>query len=198
MVDPIFWLGLSLLLVAFSLTVFLIAALPALQEIARAARSIEKLIDTLRRELPPTLEAIRLTGLEITDLTDDVNAGVKSASQVVKQVDQSLDSAKKQAQKVQVTTKSVVLGIKAAWNSLLHAPSSRRSDAAGGSRLRSMVEQSDRRSSQRRTRSLRQNADETRFVEPPNYRDRSEDLHQPTDNTSHFQPNEDFEPSDTE
>ncbi len=127
MIDPLFWLGLSILLVACSLTIFLVAALPALQEIARAARSIEKLIDTLKRELPPTLEAIRLTGIEISDLTDDVSDGVKSATQVVKQVDQSLDSAKKQAKKVQVTTKSVFSGVKAAWKSFKRTPSNRRS-----------------------------------------------------------------------
>jgi len=60
MTEPIFWLGCSLLLVAVSLTAVFIAALPALQELARAARSAEKLFDTLHREFPPTLEAIRL------------------------------------------------------------------------------------------------------------------------------------------
>jgi hypothetical protein len=83
--------------------------------LGRAARSAEKLFDTLRRELPPTLEAIRLTGLEISDLTDDVSEGVKSAGQVVKQVDQSLSGAKNQAKKAQVNTRSVVAGVKAAW-----------------------------------------------------------------------------------
>ncbi|OKH24191.1 hypothetical protein NIES593_08530 [Hydrococcus rivularis NIES-593] len=115
MSDPIFWLGLSILLVAVSLTAVLIAALPALQELARAARSAEKLFDTLRREFPPTLEAIRLTGLEISELTDDINDGVKSASGVVKQVDLSLSSARKQISKVQIGTHSVVAGVKAAW-----------------------------------------------------------------------------------
>jgi uncharacterized protein YoxC len=114
-IDPLFWLGLSILLVAVSLTAVLVAALPALQELARAARSAEKLFDTLRRELPPTLEAIRLTGLEISDLTDDVSEGVKSAGQVVKQVDQSLSGAKNQAKQVQVNTRGVVAGVKAAW-----------------------------------------------------------------------------------
>lgn len=118
MLDPIFWLGLSILLVAVSLTAVLVAALPALQELARAARSAEKLFDTLSRELPPTLESIRLTGLEISDLTDEVNKGVQSASQVVQQVDGSIDTAKKQAQKVQVTTKSVFAGLKAGWKTL--------------------------------------------------------------------------------
>ena len=126
MTDPLFWLGLSILLVAVSLTAVLVAALPALLELARAARSAEKLFDTLRRDLPPTLEAIRLTGLELTDLTDDASDGVKSVVQVAKQVDQSLDSAVKQAQKVEIGTRSVFAGVKAAWKSLSRTPSSSR------------------------------------------------------------------------
>ena len=124
--EPLFWLGLSILLVAVSLTALLVAAIPALQELARAARSAEKLFDTLSRELPPTLEAIRLTGLEMTDLTDDVSEGVKNASGVVKQVNQSLNSATKQAQNVQVGTRSIFVGVKAAWNSLTNPKASRR------------------------------------------------------------------------
>ncbi len=126
MSEPLFWLGLSILLVAVSLTALLVAAIPALQEVARAARSAEKLFDTLSRELPPTLEAVRLTGLEITDLTDDVSEGVESASGVVKQVDQSLNSAKKQAQNVQVGTRSIFVGVKTAWKTLTNPKSSRR------------------------------------------------------------------------
>ncbi|MCC3433159.1 MAG: DUF948 domain-containing protein, partial [Microcoleus sp. PH2017_04_SCI_O_A] len=76
MSDPIFWLGLSILLVAVSLTAVLVTLIPAVQALARAARSVEKLADTLAREFPPTLEAIRLTGLEISELTDDVSDGV--------------------------------------------------------------------------------------------------------------------------
>ncbi|NEO38298.1 MAG: DUF948 domain-containing protein [Moorea sp. SIOASIH] len=115
MIDPLFWLGLSFLLVAVSLTAVLVTLLPAVQELARAARSVEKLADTLNRELPPTLEAIRLTGLEISDLTDDLNQGVKSAGHVVQQVDHSISSAKNQAQKVKENTRNVVKGVKAAW-----------------------------------------------------------------------------------
>jgi uncharacterized protein YoxC len=121
-IDPLFWLGLSILLVAVSLAAVLVAIIPAVQELARAARSIEKLADTLNRELPPTLEAIRLTGMEITELTDDVSQGVQSASSVVKQVDQSIGSAKQQAKKVQVTTKSVVAGFQAAWKTFSRPP----------------------------------------------------------------------------
>ncbi|WP_017303900.1 hypothetical protein [Spirulina subsalsa] len=126
MIDPIFWLGLSLLLVAVSLTAVLVAAFPAFLELARAARSAEKLFDTLRREFPPTLEAIRLTGLEISELTDDINEGVNSASGVVKQVDQSLSDVRQNVQNVQVRTRSVVAGVQAAWQTLNRPPSSTR------------------------------------------------------------------------
>ncbi|HEY9800335.1 MAG TPA: DUF948 domain-containing protein [Leptolyngbyaceae cyanobacterium] len=126
MTEPLFWLGLSIVLVAASLTAVLVAAIPALQELARAARSAEKLFDTLSRELPPTLEAIRTTGLEITDLTEDVSEGVKSAGQVVKQVDQSLDGARKQAQNIQTGTRSVFVGVKAAWKTFTRQKPTRR------------------------------------------------------------------------
>lgn len=115
MTDPLFWLVLSFLFVTISLTIVLAVAIPALRELARAARSAEKLFDTLRREFPPTLEAIRLTGMEISNLTDDVSEGVQSAGNVVKQVDQSLSGVRKQAQKVNSGTRSVMTGFKAAW-----------------------------------------------------------------------------------
>jgi uncharacterized protein YoxC len=124
--EPLFWLGLSLLLVAASLAAVLVAAIPALQELARAARSAEKLFDTLSRELPPTLDAIRTTGLEITDLTDDVSEGVKSATGVVKQVDQSIEGARKQAQNVQVGTRSFFAGVKTAWKTFTRPKPSRK------------------------------------------------------------------------
>jgi uncharacterized protein YoxC len=121
-IDPLFWLGLSILFVAVSLTALLFAALPAFRELARAARSAEKLFDTLSRELPPTLEAIRLTGIEITDLSDEVSEGVQSAGQVVKQVDQSIRGVKRQAQQAQTTTRSVFAGVKAAWKTFRRPP----------------------------------------------------------------------------
>jgi FtsZ-binding cell division protein ZapB len=120
-VDSLFWLGFSILLVAVSLTAVLVAAVPAFRELARAARSAEKLFDTLSRELPPTLEAIRLTGMEITDLKEDVSEGVQGAGRVVQQVDQSIDSVKKQAQQAQTTTRSLFAGVKAAWHTF-HRP----------------------------------------------------------------------------
>ncbi|HEY9826298.1 MAG TPA: DUF948 domain-containing protein [Stenomitos sp.] len=108
------------------LTIVLVTAIPAFQELARASRSAERLFDTLYRELPPTLEAIRLTGLEISDLTDDISEGVESAGSVVKQVDQGLRSAQRQMQDVGTTTYSVFVGVKAAWKSLMRPSPKRR------------------------------------------------------------------------
>ncbi|CCH67434.1 Methyl-accepting chemotaxis protein [Richelia intracellularis HH01] len=122
--EPLFWLGLSILLVAISLTAVLTVAIPALQDLSRAARSAEKLFDTLSRELPPTLESIRLTGLEITELSDDVSEGVKSATKVAKQVDHSLNNARRQAQNISTNTRSLIVGIKAAWQTFKRSQSS--------------------------------------------------------------------------
>ncbi len=115
MINPLFWLGLSLFLVAFSLVAVLIVAIPTLQEVARAARSAEKLFDTLNQEFPPTLEAIRLTGIEVGELTDEINQGVESATKVAKQVDRSLTTAKQQVQQAQIRSSGFVAGVKAAW-----------------------------------------------------------------------------------
>lgn len=123
MTNPIFWLGLSVLFVALSLTIAVVVAIPAIRELGRAARSAEKLFDTLSRELPPTLEAIRLTGMEISDLTDDMSSGVQSAGQVVNKVDRSLEGARQQAQRVQSTAGRMVTGVRAAWRSLTRSGS---------------------------------------------------------------------------
>ncbi|MGK7958345.1 MAG: DUF948 domain-containing protein [Crocosphaera sp.] len=113
--DPLFWLSCSLGLMTLSLTAILIVAIPVLQEIARAARSAEKLLETLDREIPPTLHAIRLTGLEITELTDDIDGGVKSASEIVKQVDNSLNVTQTQIKKVQTGTRRLLKGFRVGW-----------------------------------------------------------------------------------
>lgn len=115
MIDPVFWLGISLFLVAVSLTAVLVVTIPALQEVARAARSAEKLFDTLNREFPPTLEAIRLTGIEINQLTEEIDRGVEGATGIVKQVDKTITTTKEQLQQAQTNTRSIAIGFKAAW-----------------------------------------------------------------------------------
>jgi chemotaxis protein histidine kinase CheA len=115
LIDPLLFLGCSILLVAVSLTALVVAAFPAIQDLSRAARSAEKLFDRLDRELPSTLEAIRLAGLELSDLSDEMSQGIQSASAVAQQVDLSLTQVKKQAGNVQTNTRSVWVGVKAAW-----------------------------------------------------------------------------------
>jgi hypothetical protein len=134
--EPIFWLALSLFLVALCLAAVLMAAIPAFLELARASRSAEKLFDTLYRELPPTLEAIRLTGLEISDLTDDLSEGVESAGHVAKQFDQGIRSAQRQVQGVGTATQSIFVGMRAAWKSLTRSSSKRRRTAGTSGRSR--------------------------------------------------------------
>lgn len=126
MTQPLFWLGLSLFLVAICLTAMIMAAYPAFQELARAARSAEKLFDTLNRELPPTLDAIRSTGSQINDLKEDISGGVVHASQVIEQVDHSLTQVRYQVYQSHVTTRSLWAGARAAWRSLLKPSSSKR------------------------------------------------------------------------
>ena len=55
-----------------------------------------------------------------------MSEGVKSAGQVVKQVDQSLDGARKQAQNIQTGTRSVFVGVKAAWKTFTRQKPTRR------------------------------------------------------------------------
>ncbi len=135
----------------------LLAALPALQSVGRAARSVEKLADTLARELPPTLQAIRLTGMEISDLTDDVHSGVQSAGKVVKQVDESISNAKKQAKRAQVSTQSLIVGVKAAWKTFRSLPSSQ----SGGSRSVERLPPSKRRPLELRRKTSNQSSNST-------------------------------------
>ena len=115
MTDPLFWLGLSLFLVSFSLFAVLIVTIPTLQDVARAAPSAERLFDTLNREFPPTLEAIRLTGKEVGELTDEIDRGINNATGVVRQVDRGLSNAKQQAQQVEQSSRGLIAGVKAAW-----------------------------------------------------------------------------------
>ena len=113
MFDPLFWLEISLCLVVISLIAVLIAAIPTLQQLANTARSAEKLLDTLNKEIPPTLEAVRLTGTELNQLTEDIDQGIESAAGIVKQVDRTITNTKEQVQQAQTGTRRIFVGFKA-------------------------------------------------------------------------------------
>ncbi|MFS8867408.1 hypothetical protein [Synechococcus sp. H65.1] len=118
MSDPVFWLGLSVGLVAVAILAVILTLLPAVIQLGRAAQSVERFFDTLLRELPPTLEALRLTSLEVSEIADSLDEGVKGAGQVVKQVSRSLEGARAQAQGAQVNVRSFWAGVRAAWQTL--------------------------------------------------------------------------------
>lgn len=118
MTNPVIWLGLSILLLALGLMVLVGVSIPALIGLARAARSAEKFFDTLDRELPRTLEAMRNTGADLRDLADDMTDGVSSARNIVKQMDHSLNDVRQQAHQAKRTTRSVAVGFRAAWRVL--------------------------------------------------------------------------------
>ncbi len=113
--NPLLWLGLSLFLVAVCLVAVLLVAIPVIQELSRTARSAEKLLDMLSRELPPTLRSLRSTGDDLSELSGQVNEGVRSASQVVTQVDQGLETVRSQAESVKRGGVSLLAGLRVAW-----------------------------------------------------------------------------------
>lgn len=122
MQDPLFWLLLSFLLVALSLTAVLAAAFPAFLELGRAARSAEKLLDTLHRELPRTLDALRRTGGDITELTDELEASFKSARGILQQTEKGLKHTQRQIQQVQRGGRSTWTGFQTAWQTFWRSP----------------------------------------------------------------------------
>lgn len=68
-----------------------VAAVPTLFAMRRAAISLSKLADTAREELPSTMAAIRLSGMEVSDLilelsdmSEEIADGVKKSTQAVK------------------------------------------------------------------------------------------------------------------
>ncbi|XP_010681094.2 uncharacterized protein LOC104896091 isoform X2 [Beta vulgaris subsp. vulgaris] len=76
--------------VAISATWLFCSAIPALLAFKRAAESLEKLLDVTREELPDTMAAVRLSGMEISDLTmelsdlgQEITQGVKRSTRAV-------------------------------------------------------------------------------------------------------------------
>ncbi|MEM1366579.1 MAG: hypothetical protein AAGG02_00915 [Cyanobacteria bacterium P01_H01_bin.15] len=122
MSDPIIWFELTALGLVLSLISVFLMLLPTLQAVMQAARSAEKLFDTLEKEFPPTLEALRLTGHDISELTDGLDQGVRGATNVVKQVDGSLNQAATQLGQVSLQTQGVWKGLRAAWQTFRAQP----------------------------------------------------------------------------
>ncbi|CAN8256758.1 unnamed protein product [Cochlearia groenlandica] len=76
---------------AISASWLFLAAIPTLLAFKKAAESLEKLLDVTREELPDTMAAIRLSGMEISDLTMElsdlgqgITQGVKSSTRAIR------------------------------------------------------------------------------------------------------------------
>lgn len=82
---------------AVSATWLFFSAIPALLAFKRAAESLEKLMDVTREELPETMAAVRLSGMEISDLTmelsdlgQEITQGVRSSTKAVRIAEERL------------------------------------------------------------------------------------------------------------
>ncbi|CAJ1974590.1 unnamed protein product [Sphenostylis stenocarpa] len=78
-------------------TLLFCSAIPTLLAFKKAAESMEKLMDATREELPNTMVAIRLSGMEISDLTtelsdigQEITQGVRSSTRVVRLAEERL------------------------------------------------------------------------------------------------------------
>uniref|UniRef100_A0A5B7AL90 Transmembrane protein n=1 Tax=Davidia involucrata TaxID=16924 RepID=A0A5B7AL90_DAVIN len=82
---------------AVSATWLFCYAIPTLLAFKRAAESLEKQMDVTREELPDTMAAVRLCGMEINNLTTELNdlgqeitQGVRSSTQAVRLAEERL------------------------------------------------------------------------------------------------------------
>ncbi|KAJ4715582.1 Transmembrane protein [Melia azedarach] len=82
---------------AVSATWLFFSAIPTLLAFKRAAESLEKLMDVTREELPETMAAVRLSGMEISDLTmelsdlgQEITQGVRSSTRAVRLAEERL------------------------------------------------------------------------------------------------------------
>ncbi|XP_008809505.2 uncharacterized protein LOC103721190 isoform X2 [Phoenix dactylifera] len=87
----IFVLNCAACVAALSALWLFFSAIPALLAFKRAAESLEKLLDVTAEELPDTMAAVRLSGMEISDLTmelsdlgQEITQGVRSSTRAVR------------------------------------------------------------------------------------------------------------------
>eukprot|EP00245_Coleochaete_scutata_P011732 TRINITY_DN4420_c0_g1_i2.p1 TRINITY_DN4420_c0_g1~~TRINITY_DN4420_c0_g1_i2.p1 ORF type:complete len:367 (-),score=54.39 TRINITY_DN4420_c0_g1_i2:829-1929(-) len=90
-------LGFIAVVLSGSISALLLMAIPTLRAMKKAAESVEKLADTAREELPGTMAALRLSGMEISDLTmelsdlsQDIGEGLRSSARAVQAAEDGL------------------------------------------------------------------------------------------------------------
>jgi len=125
--DPLLWLGVSTALLAVSAAAVVLVSIPVILKFSKTAQSAERLLETLNQELPATLEALRSTGEELANLTEELGDGVESAKSIVNRVDVGMDYAEQQWQQAQIISKSAVTGVRTAWSALISSRKSSQS-----------------------------------------------------------------------
>ncbi|KAA6429262.1 MAG: hypothetical protein FRX49_00658 [Trebouxia sp. A1-2] len=89
--------GLGAFLAGAALAAFLVAAIPVLLSVRRAAQAMEVMLHTVEREIPETAAAMRLSSMEMSDaieevtlLSGDISQGVRSSAAAVTAAEQGV------------------------------------------------------------------------------------------------------------
>ncbi|KAG0449940.1 hypothetical protein HPP92_026995 [Vanilla planifolia] len=93
----IFLLNIIACSVGISASWLLFSAIPTILAFKRAAKSLERLMDVTTEELPDTMAALRLSGMEISELTtelsdlgQEITQGVRSSTRAVRVAEERL------------------------------------------------------------------------------------------------------------
>ncbi|XP_020081465.1 uncharacterized protein LOC109705114 isoform X1 [Ananas comosus] len=113
--DHIFLLNITACAVAISASWLFFSAIPTLLAFRKAAESLEKLLDVTAEELPDTMAAVRLSGMEISDLTmelsdlgHEITQGVRSSTRAVRVAEDRLRRLTNMAPVVSVQGKATL------------------------------------------------------------------------------------------
>ncbi|CAI7859466.1 unnamed protein product, partial [Closterium sp. NIES-53] len=94
---PVLCLGFVACSITAALSVMLVAAVPALLAIRKAAQALERLAEVAREEVPGTMAAVRLSGMEmsdlsmeLSDLSQEISQGIRNSARAVRLAEDGL------------------------------------------------------------------------------------------------------------
>ncbi|CAI5984462.1 unnamed protein product [Closterium sp. NIES-64] len=94
---PVLCLGFVACSITAALSVMLVAAVPALLAIRKAALALERLAEVAREEVPGTMAAVRLSGMEmsdlsmeLSDLSQEISQGIRNSARAVRLAEDGL------------------------------------------------------------------------------------------------------------
>lgn len=113
--------------VAISATWLFCSAIPTLLAFRRAVESLEKLMDATREELPDTMAAVRLSGMEISDLTTELGDLGQEITQGIRNSTRAVRLAEERLRQLTNMTTSTPVQVVAPKETGIHEPSLARS-----------------------------------------------------------------------